>query len=126
MIVNLFAILMITFFNTFFKSRIEKANSFGISDIILDIGVGFGKKLDDNLLLLKHLEHFLSLDKRLLVGASRKSMIDKISPSITHDRLAGTLAIHLQSIKNGVSIIRCHDVFEHNQAIKVLEAIGDV
>ena len=111
---------------SFFKSRIEKANSFGISDIILDIGIGFGKKLDDNLLLLKHLEHFLSLDKRLLVGASRKSMIDMIDKSLVEDRLAGTLALHLEAYKKGASILRVHDVKEHIQAIKVTKALQNI
>ena len=58
------------------------------------------------------------------MGASRKSMIDMITPAKVEDRLPGTLAIHLESIKNGASIIRCHDVKEHFQAIKVFEAIN--
>ena len=54
-------------------------------------------------------------------GASRKSMINMIIPTPIEDRLPGTLAIHLESKKNGASIIRCHDVKEHFQAIKVLK-----
>ena len=112
--------------DNFFQNQINKAISYGIKKIILDVGIGFGKTLSNNLLLLKNIEHFKHFGYELLLGASRKSMIDKISPSITNDRLAGTLAIHLQSIKNGVSIIRCHDVFEHNQAIKTIEAIDNI
>ena len=52
-------------------------------------------------------------------------MIDKIMPSTPQERLSGTLAIHLDSIKKGVSIVRCHDVKEHFQAIKIQEAIND-
>lgn len=110
----------------FFSERIEKAKSFGVKDIVLDVGIGFGKTLEHNLLLLKNLEHFKHFGYELLIGASRKSMIDKITPTEVINRLPGTLAIHLQSIKNGASIIRCHDVKEHFQAIKVFEAIENI
>ncbi len=110
---------------TFFKERIKKAQDFGIKDIILDVGIGFGKKLQHNLLLLKNLEYFLSLGYPLLIGASRKSMIDMIIPCEIHERLPGTLSLHLQAIKNGASIIRCHDVKEHYQALKVWEAFEE-
>jgi len=79
----------------FFDVRMQKAESFGIKNIVLDVGIGFGKTVENNLTLLKNLEHFLTLDKPLLVGASRKSMIDKISASSVEQRLAGTLALHL-------------------------------
>lgn len=107
----------------FFKRRVEKAKSFGIEDIVLDVGIGFGKTLEHNLMLLKNLNYFKHHSCPLLIGASRKSMIDMITPSKIEDRLPGTLAIHLESIRNGASIIRCHDVREHFQAIKVQEAI---
>jgi len=110
----------------FFVTRIEKAKSFGVKDIVLDVGIGFGKTLEHNLLLLKNLEHFKHFGYEVLIGASRKSMIDKITPSAIEDRLCGTLAIHLEALKYGASIIRCHDVKEHFQAIKVFEAIENV
>jgi dihydropteroate synthase len=110
----------------YFKRQIQKANSFGINDIVLDVGIGFGKNLEHNLTLLKNLEHFKHFGYELLIGASRKSMIDKIVSSSIEQRLSGTLAIHLESIKNGASIIRCHDVKEHYQAIKVQEAINSI
>ncbi|MDN5094196.1 dihydropteroate synthase [Aliarcobacter butzleri] len=110
----------------FFTKRLEKVKSFGVKDIILDVGIGFGKTLEHNLLLLKNLEHFKHFGYELLIGASRKSMIDKITPTEILDRLPGTLAIHLESIRNGASIIRCHDVKEHFQAIKVFEAIENI
>ncbi|MFW2604880.1 dihydropteroate synthase [Aliarcobacter butzleri] len=110
----------------FFTKRLEKVKSFGVKDIVLDVGIGFGKTLEHNLLLLKNLEHFKHFGYELLIGASRKSMIDKIIPTEVLDRLPGTLAIHLESIRNGASIIRCHDVKEHFQAIKVFEAIENI
>ena len=111
---------------TFFQERIKKAEGFGIKDIVLDIGIGFGKTLEDNLMLIKHLGHFISLDKQLLVGASRKSMIEKIDNSEVRDRLSGTLTLHLEAIRNGVSIIRVHDVFEHAQALKVQSKLDTI
>ena len=108
---------------TFLDTRIQKAESFGLSDIIIDLGIGFGKSLEDNLSLIQNLEHFLMLKKRILVGASRKSMIDKIYPSKVEERLAGTLAIHLEALRNGASILRVHDVKEHLQAVKVFESL---
>ena len=110
----------------FLEQRIQKAESFGVSDIIVDIGIGFGKTLEDNLSLIKNLENFLTLNKRILVGASRKSMIDMISPSVVEDRLPGTLALHLEASKNGASIIRVHDVKEHNQVFKIQEALNRI
>ncbi len=112
--------------DTYLKNQIQKAQSFGIEDIVLDVGIGFGKTLEHNRLLLKNLEHFKHFGYELLIGASRKSMIDKIIPTPIEDRLSGTLAIHLESIRNGASIIRCHDVKEHFQAIKVFEAINSI
>ena len=107
----------------FFERRIQKAEGFGVKDIVLDVGIGFGKTLQNNLILLKNLEHFLTLEKPLLVGASRKSMIDKIFPSSVEERLAGTLALHLEAVKNGASILRVHDVAEHLQALRVYKAL---
>jgi len=109
----------------FFQQQIKKAKRFGIAseNIILDIGIGFGKTLEHNLILLQNLEHFKHLGYPLLVGASRKSMIDKIIPTTPEQRLPGTLAIHLEAINQGASIIRTHDTKEHIQAIKVQQAI---
>jgi len=114
----------------FFKERIEKAQKFGIKEIILDVGIGFGKRLEDNIALIKHMEHFLHFGYELLIGASRKSMIDIIMKkenisTTPADRLPGTLALHLEAVRNGASIVRCHDVKEHFQALKIFEAIRE-
>lgn len=111
---------------TFLEDRIHKAESFGVNDIIVDIGIGFGKTLEHNLLLIKHLENFLTLGKKVLVGASRKSMINEIYPSKIEERLSGTLTLHLESLRNGASILRVHDVAEHKQAIKVQKALEKI
>ncbi|MCW8837587.1 MAG: dihydropteroate synthase [Thiovulaceae bacterium] len=109
---------------SFFETRLQKAESFGVKDIVLDVGIGFGKTLEHNISLIKNLEHFLTLGKALLVGASRKSMINKIYPCEVDERLAGSLEIHMESVRNGASIIRVHDVKEHAQALAVHRALN--
>ncbi len=109
----------------FFEARIAKCEALGLhkENIILDVGIGFGKTLEHNLTLLKNLEHFKHFGCEILIGASRKSLIDKIIPSSTEARLPGTLAVHLKAVENGANIVRCHDVAEHKQALSVAEAL---
>ncbi len=110
----------------FFESRIKKAISLGLErdNIILDVGIGFGKKLEHNLMLIQNMTHFRKFRCQILIGASRKSMIDMITPTPIEDRLSGTIAIHLKALENGANIIRCHDVKEHKQAIAVWERLS--
>ena len=111
----------------FFEERIAKSESFGMKreDIILDVGIGFGKTLEHNLMLLRNMRHFKKFDCEVLVGASRKSMIDKIISTPTEERLAGTLAIHLRVVENGgASLVRCHDVKAHRQAFAVWDSLS--
>ncbi len=109
----------------FFEERIAKCESLGLGrqNIILDVGIGFGKSLEHNLTLIRNLAHFQKFGCELLIGASRKSVIDKIIPAPTEARLPGTLAIHLKAVGNGASIVRCHDVAEHRQALALWEAM---
>jgi len=109
----------------FFEERIRQCEVLGLSreNIILDVGIGFGKTLEHNITLIKNMAHFKVFGCEVLVGASRKSMIDKIIASRTEERLPGTLAIHLKAVENGASIVRCHDVAEHQQALSVLKVI---
>ena len=109
----------------FFEERIAKCEALGMErkNIILDVGLGFGKTLEHNLTLIKNMGHFKLFGCEVLVGASRKSMIDKIISTPTEERLAGTLTIHLKAVENGASIVRCHDVKEHVQALAVFKAL---
>jgi len=111
----------------FFKTRIDKALSLGLKreNIILDVGIGFGKTLQHNIALIQNMVNFKRFEVPILIGASRKSLIDEIVPTPIEERLAGTLAIHLKAIEGGANIIRCHDVKEHVQAIKVWKALSD-
>ena len=110
----------------FFEAQIVKAERFGIEEIVLDVGIGFGKSLQHNLKLIRDLAHFLPLGKPLLVGASRKSMIDRLSPSTPEERLAGTLTLHLEAVRNGAQFLRVHDVKEHLQALRVQQAFAAI
>ena len=110
----------------YLKTQAKKLESYGVDEVILDIGIGFGKTLEHNIALLQHLPYFRTLKRRLLVGASRKSMIDKISPSPVERRLGGTLALHLYAARNGADILRVHDVFAHKQALEVSNGLEDV
>ena len=109
----------------FFAKQIEKAKGYGLkqSDIILDVGIGFGKTARHNLELIANMEHFCQFGSEILVGASRKSVIDAIFKSGVEDRLAGTLALHMKAYENGANIIRVHDLYEHKQAFAMVDAL---
>ncbi|CAD7286782.1 Bifunctional dihydropteroate synthase/dihydropteroate reductase [Campylobacter majalis] len=99
----------------FFEHKVLKARDLGAKHIVIDVGIGFGKTAEQNLLLIKHLKHFLKFQCDLLVGASRKSLINHYFKSEVHERLSGSLYLHLKAFENGASIIRTHDVSEHKQ-----------
>ena len=104
----------------YFSSMIEKAKKFGIDEnkIILDPGIGFGKTLKHNIEILQSLRTFEILGFPILIGASRKSLINQIYPTPVEERLAGTLVLHQKALDNGAKILRVHDVKEHKQMIK--------
>jgi len=109
----------------FFDVRLEKCEALGMDrkNLILDVGLGFGKTLEHNVTLIKNMGHFTVFGCEVLVGGSRKGMIDKISPSSPEERLPGTLTLHLKAVENGANIVRCHDVKEHVQALRVAEML---
>ena len=111
---------------TFFKEKLEILDSFGVKDVILDVGIGFGKSAEHNLLLITHLEHFLQFQKPLLVGASRKSLINAYHKSEVDERLPGSLFLHLKAFENGASILRTHDVKEHKQMFAISKAMQEL
>lgn len=107
-------------------SRAEKAVNLGVPKerIFIDPGIGFGKTLEHNLLLLRNLDKFVASGYRVLVGASRKSFIGTITggknPS---ERIFGTAATVALCVAEGVSIVRVHDVAEMIDVMKVTKAI---
>ncbi len=112
----------------FFRERVEFALSKGIEKdkIILDPGIGFGKRVEDNLMLIKSLESFRCLGYPILMGTSRKSFIGKILDLDVNERLEGTIATNVISLLHGASIFRVHDVKENLRALKIAEAIKEV
>ena len=105
----------------YFSERIAKARSFGINDLIADPGFGFSKTLDQNYELFNDLELFRYLNVPLLIGISRKSMIQKKIKTTAADSLNGTTALHAIAIQKGASILRVHDVKEAFETINLLQ-----
>jgi dihydropteroate synthase len=111
----------------FFERSLEIAAKAGIlpENIVLDPGVGFGKTPEQSMTALARLDELGVFNLPLLVGASRKRFISKITPSEPHQRLGGSIAAHLLAAKRGARIIRTHDVAETVQALRVTAAIED-
>jgi dihydropteroate synthase len=105
------------------KDSIDIAKNSGIKQIIIDVGIGFGKTLQHNLELLRNLKRFTELDCPVLLGVSRKSFIDKIYHATINERLEGTIAANTIGIMNGANIIRVHDVLENVKAVRVADEI---
>jgi dihydropteroate synthase len=112
----------------FFLERIRAARKAGIKEtrMILDPGIGFGKTLEHNLELIKHLDYFLDLDKPILLGPSRKSFLGLILQEPPAGRLSGTIVSCLIGFLNGASILRVHDVQELKRAFLVLEYLTNL
>jgi dihydropteroate synthase len=91
--------------------------------IIVDPGIGFGKRLEDNLLILRHLGHFKKLGFPLLIGVSRKSFLGFVLDLPVEKRLIGTVVANTMAILNGADIVRVHDTVEAIQMVRVIEAI---
>ncbi len=110
---------------TFFEQRIAAAVSRGIprDRIIIDPGIGFGKRQEDNLSLLKNLQVLDTLGLPILIGISRKSFIGRILGDPPDQRLEGTIASALISVLHGAHILRVHDVAPVKKALTVAEAI---
>ena len=108
----------------FFDKSLNIAASAGIpsDQIVLDPGFGFGKSMQQNLVLLSRFEELSSLGLPLLAGTSRKSFLGKLLDRSVTDRLAGTLASNIIAAKAGAAILRVHDVAEHRDALDVLSA----
>jgi len=110
----------------FLRERIQFLESNGIESekIIIDPGIGFGKKLEHNIAIIRRLAELKQLKKPILIGLSRKSMIGMILGGIPpEERLTGTIALNTIALLNGASIIRVHDVKEGVQTCKIVEAI---
>ncbi|WP_298345077.1 dihydropteroate synthase [uncultured Algibacter sp.] len=108
----------------YFSERIEAARTLGIIDIIIDPGFGFAKTLKQNFELLNKLELFKIIEKPLLAGVSRKSMIYKTLESSAQEALNGTSVLNTIALQKGASILRVHDVKEAMECIKLIESLN--
>ena len=106
----------------FFVGKIDQCKKAGIMDIIIDPGFGFGKTTDQNFILLKQLSVFKMLDKPILAGLSRKSMVYKTLGIDAMDSLNGSSVLNTIALLQGASIIRVHDVMEAKQVVSLFTA----
>lgn len=104
---------------SFFTKQIQEARACGIKDIIIDPGFGFGKTTSHNFQLLKELSYFKVLNCPLLVGLSRKSMINQTLGIKAAQALNGTTVLNTIALMNGADFLRVHDVKEAIEAIKL-------
>lgn len=95
----------------------------GVKDIIIDVGFGFAKTIEQNFTLLNSLEYFHILNRPIMVGLSRKSMIWKTLKISQNEALNGTTALHMIALAKQAKILRVHDVKEANEAISLHKAI---
>ncbi|MBN1503937.1 MAG: dihydropteroate synthase [Candidatus Eisenbacteria bacterium] len=109
----------------FLSAAVKRARSHGIEfeRIMLDPGIGFGKKLEHNLTILRNLSDLADLRRPILVGPSRKSFIGLLTNRPVDERLSGTLAAVVGSVLNGASAVRVHDVGQAREAATVADAI---
>jgi dihydropteroate synthase len=107
----------------YFSERLAAAKELGIIDVIVDPGFGFAKTREQSFALLNHLELFKMLEKPLLVGVSRKSMIYKTLQTTPDNALNGTIVLNTIALQKGASILRVHDVKEAMECIKLVEAL---
>lgn len=106
----------------YLEKSIWKANVAGINQIIVDPGIGFGKTVEHNLQLIKHISKLKQLDAPVLLGISRKSMIQKLVGGEADDRLEGTIALNTIAALNGANILRVHDVKPAVRVAKLIDS----
>jgi dihydropteroate synthase len=108
---------------TYFIQKIEQLRSLGVKDIVIDLGFGFAKTLDQNYELMQQLHLFQMLEVPILTGISRKSMIYKFLETTPQQALNGTTALHIIALQKGSKILRVHDVREAVETIKLYQKL---
>jgi len=109
----------------YLEQSMVMASEAGIDEdkIIVDPGIGFGKRVKDNLDILRNLRELAHLGRPILMGLSRKSFIGKVLDLPAEKRLEGSLAALAVAITNGANILRVHDVKESRRAVQMVDAI---
>ena len=108
----------------YFSERIDKAKSYGINDIIIDPGFGFGKSIDHNFEILNNLGKFKDFKKPLLAGISRKSMIYKFLNTSPSKALNGTSILNTIALNNGADMLRVHDIIEAKECLALFNKLN--
>lgn len=111
---------------TYLQTTAERALAVGVPSVMLDPGIGFGKTLEHNLALLKGLPELVALGYPVLLGASRKGLIQTLAgetPTPASERDPGSVALHLWGAASGAAMVRVHNVRAHLQALRVWEAL---
>ncbi|MBE0392289.1 dihydropteroate synthase [Flavobacterium sp. PL002] len=108
----------------YFSERVRKARSLGINDLIIDPGFGFAKTVEQNYEIVQKLGLFKMLELPILVGVSRKSMIQKVLGVTASEALNGTTVLNTIAITKGVTILRVHDVKEAVECVKLYNQIN--
>ncbi|NOX42317.1 MAG: dihydropteroate synthase [Gammaproteobacteria bacterium] len=110
---------------SFLLERVQLCEAAGIekTKIVIDPGIGFGKSLEHNLSILKHLSEFVALGLPVLIGVSRKSMIGALLDEPADKRLFGGIALAAAACLAGATIIRTHDVKATSDALKICQAL---
>jgi len=103
-----------------FAREVQQLRDFGVKDIILDPGFGFGKTLEQNYQVMNEMEKLQTMELPILVGISRKSMIYKLLGSTPQESLNGTIVLNTLSLMKGASILRVHDVKEAVECCKII------
>ena len=107
----------------YFSERIQVAKAHKINDLIIDLGFGFAKTLDQNYILLNQMDYFKNLNCPILTGISRKSMVYKVLESTASEALNGTTALNMTALMSGSKILRVHDVKEALECVKLYNAL---
>ncbi len=103
---------------------IDQLDLLGVNDVIVDPGFGFSKTLEQNYMLLKHLDYFEDFHRPILVGVSRKSMLTKLLDIDASESLEATTALNMAALQRGASILRVHDVAPAVQAVKIFNQLN--
>ena len=107
-----------------FAREVQQLRDFGVKDIILDPGFGFGKTVAQNYSVMNQLERLQIMELPLLVGISRKSMIFKLLGLTPDESLNGTSVLNTIALMKGASILRVHDVKEAVECVRIVESLN--
>ncbi|HAF28886.1 MAG TPA: dihydropteroate synthase [Bacteroidales bacterium] len=110
---------VISFLMNYFSEKIDRLKLLGVNDVIIDPGFGFGKTVEHNYEILKYLDDFKIFELPVLVGVSRKSMINKVLEISPNEALNGTTVLNTLALIQGANILRVHDVKEAKETVKL-------